>query len=95
MAEAGMLAETMIMNGGLHVVPVAIPLHDWSVTPAQEQVTVGVPLKVHPERKSFRNGVLNAGLIGGEETGIFSACSNCRLYGDLSLRYVAKARDSE
>jgi hypothetical protein len=38
---------------------------------------------------------LNAGLIGGEKTGVFSACSNCRLYRDLPLRYVAKARDSE
>jgi hypothetical protein len=52
MAEAGMPAETMIKNGGLHVVPVAIPLHDVG-TPAQEQVTVGVSLKVHPEGRAF------------------------------------------
>ena len=52
MAEAGILAETMTKNGGLHVVPVAIPLQD-VVIPAQEQVTVGAPLKVHPEGRAF------------------------------------------
>jgi hypothetical protein len=38
---------------------------------------------------------LNAGRIGGVETGVFSARSDCRLYGDLPLCYVAKARDRE
>ena len=52
MVESGISAETVIKNGGLHVVPVAIPLQDVS-TPAQEQVTVGAPLKVHPEGRAF------------------------------------------
>jgi len=39
-------------NGGLHVAPVAIPLQ-LVAAPAQEQVTVGAPLKVHPEGRAF------------------------------------------
>jgi len=52
MLEPGILAETLTKNGGLHVVPVAIPLQ-LVVAPAQEQVTVGAPLKVHPEGRAF------------------------------------------
>ena len=52
MLEAGILAEIVIKNGGLHVAPVAIALHDVAV-PTQEQVTVGVPLKVNPEGRAL------------------------------------------
>jgi hypothetical protein len=55
-AEPGMLAETVIKNGGLHV-PVAIPLQLVGA-PAQEQVTVGAPLKVHPEGRAFVTALL-------------------------------------
>ena len=47
-----MLAETLTRNGGSHVVPVAIPLQ-LVAAPLQVQVTVGVPLKLHPEGRAF------------------------------------------
>jgi hypothetical protein len=50
--EAGILAEMLTKNGGVHAVPVAIPLQLVAV-PLQEHVTVGVPLKVHPEGSAF------------------------------------------
>jgi hypothetical protein len=52
MLEAGMLAEILIKNGALQTVPVAIALQ-LVVAPAQEHVTVGVPVKVHPEGRAF------------------------------------------
>ena len=52
MLEAAILAEIVTKNGALHVVPVAIPLQ-LVAAPAQEQVTVGVALKVNPEGRAF------------------------------------------
>ena len=52
MLEAAMLAEIVTRNGTLHVVPVAIALQ-LVAAPAQEQVTVGVALKVNPEGRAF------------------------------------------
>src|SRR4051812_17660121 len=51
MAEAGILAEMLSRNGAVHKVPVAISLHKVTA-PLQEQVTVGVALKVHPEGRA-------------------------------------------
>jgi hypothetical protein len=50
--EAAILAEMLTKNGGLHVVPVAIALQ-LVAAPAQEQVTVGAPLKAHPEGRAL------------------------------------------
>jgi hypothetical protein len=52
MLEAGILPEILIKNGAVHVVPVAIPLQ-LVVVPLQEQVTVGVALRVNPEGRAF------------------------------------------
>ena len=52
MLEEAMLAEILTKNGAVHVVPVAIALQSVAA-PAQEQVTVGVPLKVNPEGRAF------------------------------------------
>jgi len=52
MLEAAIMAEMLTKNGGSHLVPVAIPLQ-LVVAPAQEQLTVGGPLKVHPEGRAF------------------------------------------
>jgi len=52
MLEPGILAETLTKNGGLHVVPVAMPLQLVGA-PLHVQVTVGAPLKVHPEGRAF------------------------------------------
>ncbi|MDA9435464.1 hypothetical protein XH88_27435 [Bradyrhizobium sp. CCBAU 51627] len=53
---AATLAETLTRKGKLHVVPVAIALQ-LVVAPAQEQVTAGVPLKLHPEGRAFVTAV--------------------------------------
>jgi hypothetical protein len=52
MLEAGILAEMLTKNGAVHVVPVAMALQ-LVPAPLQEQLTVGVPVKLYPEGRAF------------------------------------------